>query len=284
MGKMGKIQYEERFASRPDDVKYYSTIQLRDEFLIEDIFEPEKIKLTYTGFDRFVTGGAMPVKEELSLEAIYMLKAAHFCERREVGIINIGGEGSVIIDGKNYNLNYKDAIYIGKGVQSIILKSYNELSPAMFYINSAPAHHSYPTKKIAKSNAINMDIGNSSEANKRQIYQYIVKATVDTCQLQMGITSLKTGSVWNTMPPHTHNRRMEVYFYTDLDENQAICHFMGRPDETRHIWMKNNQAVISPPWSIHSAAGTSNYSFVWGMAGENLDFTDMDVIKPTDLR
>ncbi|MCP4367793.1 MAG: 5-dehydro-4-deoxy-D-glucuronate isomerase [Deltaproteobacteria bacterium] len=281
---MSNIQYEERFASHPNDVRNYGTSQLREEFLIEKMFEAEKINLTYTGFDRFITGGAMPVKEELSLDAIDPLKAKHFCDRREVGIINIGGEGSVIVDGEKFILNHKDAIYIGKDVQSIVLKSNVKQAPAMFYINSAPAHHAFPTKKIAKANAITMNLGKAEEANKRQIFQYIVKATVESCQLQMGITSLKTGNVWNTMPPHTHNRRMEVYFYTDLDQNQAICHYMGTAQETRHIWMANNQAVISPSWSIHSAVGTSNYSFVWGMAGENLDFTDMDVISPTNLK
>jgi 4-deoxy-L-threo-5-hexosulose-uronate ketol-isomerase len=281
---MSNIQYEERFASHPNDVRNYGTSQLREEFLIEKIFEVDRINLTYTGFDRFITGGAMPVKGELSLDAIDPLKAKHFCDRREVGIINIGGEGTVIVDGKDYVLKHKDAIYIGMGVQSVVLKSNLSKTLAMFYINSAPAHHAFPTKKIAKAEAITMDLGKAEEANERQIFQYIVKATVESCQLQMGITSLKTGNVWNTMPPHTHNRRMEVYFYTDLDPSQAICHFMGPGQETRHIWMANNQAVISPSWSIHSAVGTSNYSFIWGMAGENLDFTDMDVIKPTDLK
>ena len=281
---MKNIKYQERFPSHPNDVRNYGTAQLRDEFLIESIFVKEKIQLTYTGFDRFITGGAMPINEELSLDAIDPLKAEHFCDRREVGIINIGNEGTVIVDGESYNLDHKDAIYIGKGVRSIVMKSNDTKAPARFYINSAPAHNSHPSKKITKSDAITIDLGSSSEANQRKIYQYIVKATVETCQLQMGLTSLDSGSVWNTMPPHTHNRRMEVYFYTDLDENQAICHYMGTPQETRHLWMSNNQAVISPSWSIHSAVGTSNYSFVWGMAGENLDFTDMDVIKPTDLR
>jgi len=281
---MSYISFKEKFSSHPEGVKKYDTEQLRSEFLIEKVFKEDEILLTYSHYDRFIAGGAMPVKNELSLEAINLLKAKHFCERREVGIINIGGDGTVIVDGESYNLNHKDAIYIGMGTSSVILKSNNASAPAMFYINSATAHHSFPTKKISKSDAITMNLGTSSEANERQIFQYIVKATTETCQLQMGITSLKSGSVWNTMPPHTHSRRMEVYFYTDLDENQAICHFMGRPDETRHLWMRNNQAVISPSWSIHSAVGTSNYSFLWGMAGENLDFTDMDVIKRTDLR
>ena len=281
---MRYITAKERYASHPDDVKKYDTSKLRSEFLIETIFKEDEILLTYSHYDRFICGGAMPVKKELSLDTIDPLKSKYFCERREVGIINIGGEGSVIIDGESYSLSHKDAIYIGKGARSVMLKSNNDSAPAMFYINSASAHHSYPTKKISKSNVITLDLGNEAEANIRQIYKYIVADTVETCQLQMGITSLKEGNVWNTMPPHTHNRRMEVYFYTDLDENQAICHLMGTAQETRHIWMTNNQAVISPPWSVHCAAGTSNYSFIWGMAGENLDFTDMDAIKTIDLK
>lgn len=281
---MSYITAKERYSSHPEDVKRYDSAKLRDEFLIERVFKEDEILLTYSHYDRFITGGAMPVKKELLLEAIDPLKAKYFCERREIGIINIGGEGSVVVDGKRYTLEHKDTIYIGKGAQSIILKSSKNIAPAMFYINSASAHHSFPTKTISKSNAITLNLGTESEANIRQICQYIVKATVETCQLQMGITSLKSGSVWNTMPPHTHNRRMEVYFYTDLGENQAICHLMGTPQETRHIWMTNNQAVISPPWSVHCAAGTSNYSFIWGMAGENLDFTDMDPIKTVDLK
>ena len=281
---MINTKYDEKFASHPDDVRNYDTARLRDEFLIETVFEEDKINLVYTGYDRFITGGAMPVKEALSLEAIDPLKAEHFCDRREVGLINIGGKGVVIIDEEIYDLNNKEAIYIGKGVRSIILKSDSSTTPALFYINSAPAHHSYPTKKITQSDAVTVDLGTAAEANLRQIFQYIVQETVETCQLQMGITSLRSGSVWNTMPPHTHNRRMEVYFYTDLADEQAICHYMGTPHNTRHIWMTNNQAVVSPPWSIHSGVGTSSYSFIWGMAGENLDFTDMDVIRPYDLR
>ncbi|MFG6687753.1 5-dehydro-4-deoxy-D-glucuronate isomerase [Mariniflexile sp. HNIBRBA6329] len=278
------IKYQERYPSHPDDVKNYDTEKLRNEFLIEDIFEAEKINLTYTGLDRFIIGGAMPINKELSLEAIDPLKAKHFCDRREVGIINIGGEGTVVVDGKEHTLKHRDAIYIGQTVKTIVLKSKEKQFPAMFFINSATAHCAFPTKKISKSKAITMDLGKEEEANKREISQYIVKATTETCQLQMGITSLKSGNVWNTMPPHTHNRRMEVYFYTDLDTNQRICHFMGTSQETRHIWMSNNQAVISPNWSIHSGVGTSNYSFVWGMAGENLDFMDMDGVKVTELK
>lgn len=281
---MSKIKFDERFATHPKDLVNYSTERLREEFLIEQLFITDEIKLTYTGYDRFISGGAVPVSSTLSLDAIDPLKADNFCDRREVGIINIGGAGTVTVDGVDFNLDNRDAIYIGKGATSVLLKSDNPEKHAIFYINSAPAHHSYPTKKISKADTIKLELGTVQEANKRVINQYIVRGTVETCQLQMGITSLQEGSVWNTIPPHTHNRRMEVYLYTDLNKDQAICHYMGEAENTRHIWMGNNQAVISPAWSIHSAVGTSNYSFIWGMAGENLDFTDMDVIKLTDLR
>ncbi len=281
---MAEISYEERFGAHPNDVKNYCTNQLREHFLINQVFDEGKITLTYTHYDRFIAGGAVPLDSPLVLNAIDPLKANHFCDRREVGVINIGGAGVVKVDEVSYEIGFHEAMYIGMGTTSIVFESKNADSPALFYINSAPAHQSFPTKKIKMDDAIVIDLGKAEEANERQIIQYIVAATTSTCQLQMGITALKSGSVWNTMPPHTHNRRMEVYLYTDLPDNQAVCHFMGEAKETRHIWMSNNQAVISPPWSIHAGAGTSNYSFVWGMAGENLDFTDMDTIKPTELR
>lgn len=282
--KMTEISYEERFATNPKDVKKYDTQRLREEFLMNKVFENGKIILTYSHYDRFIVGGAVPLETSLTLEAIDPLKATNFCDRREVGIINIGGEGSVTVGDQKYVLSSKEAIYIGKGANSIVLDSKNSSEPALFYINSAPAHKSFPTKKITMGEAIVLDLGTPEQANERRIVQYIVAATIETCQLQMGITELMRGSVWNTMPPHTHNRRMEVYLYINLSEDQTICHFMGEPMETRHIWMTNNQAVISPPWSIHSASGTSNYNFIWGMAGENLDFTDMDPVKPIALR
>ncbi|MDO6809952.1 5-dehydro-4-deoxy-D-glucuronate isomerase [Zobellia galactanivorans] len=281
---MTKINCEERHASHPNDVKQYDSARLRQHFLIEKVFGIDEISLTYSMYDRFIAGGAIPLKKELSLNTIDSLKSEHFCDRREVGIINIGGKGIITVDGNEYSLKNKEGIYIGMGAKNIILKSSTADDPAMFYINSAPAHQTFKTKKITLEDTIILDLGNSNDANERRIIQYIVAANTEMCQLQMGITELKPGSVWNTMPPHTHNRRMEVYLYTGLPEDQAISHFMGEPTETRHIWMTNNQAVISPPWSIHCASGTSNYSFVWGMAGENLDFTDMDGIKPTELR
>jgi len=279
-----KIIFEERYALHPNDVKHYDTEQLRKEFLIEKIFLEDKILLTYSLYDRFIVGGAMPVNDVLSLETINPLKSQFFCDRREVGIINIGGIGIIKIDGKEIELNTKEALYIGKGALKITLKSNSANHPAMFYINSATAHHAFPTKKITIKDAIVLDLGKAEEANKRQIIQYIVAATVATCQLQMGITELKAGSVWNSIPPHTHNRRMEAYFYTCLPEGQAVCHFMGQEKETRHIWMSNNQVVLSPSWSIHCGVATSNYSFIWGMAGENLDFKDMDVIPIVNLK
>lgn len=281
---MNKITYDERYEAHPEDVKTYGTTKLRDHFLIEKVFVENEIKLTYTHYDRYIAGGAVPINGALSLEAIDPLKAEHFCDRREVGVINIGGEGTVTVDGTAYVLGKKEALYIGMGSKSISFESVDKSNPALFYINSAPAHHGFPTKKIGRKDANVIQLGSKEDANERELFQYIVSATVDTCQLQMGITELKTGSVWNTMPAHSHNRRMEVYMYTDVAQDQAVCHFMGQGHETRHIWMHNNQAVISPPWSIHSGAGTSNYSFLWGMAGENLDFTDMDGIKKTDLR
>lgn len=281
---MSTVEFIEKLASHPRDVKHYDTTMLREEFLIESVFEDDKVKLTYTGYDRFVAGGAVPKSEAIKLKPIEPMKANYFCERRELGIINIGGNARILVDGTSYELEYKEALYITRGSKEILFESIDDLKPAMLYMNSAPAHRAFKTKLIKLSDVKVMDLGNEKDSNRRSIMQFIVASTCETCQLQMGITELQPGSVWNTMPPHTHGRRMEVYFYTDLPEGHAVCHFMGQPNETRHIWMTNNQAVISPNWSIHSAAGTSNYSFIWGMAGENLDFSDMDVIKPIDLK
>ncbi|MDR3260767.1 MAG: 5-dehydro-4-deoxy-D-glucuronate isomerase [Tannerella sp.] len=281
---MNRIEYNERNAAHPRDVKHYDTALLREEFLIESVFEDDKVKLTYSGYDRFVAGGAVPKSDAIKLEPIDPMKAAYFCERRELGIINIGGTALITVDGTGYELGFKEALYITQGSRDIILASENPAQPAMLYLNSAPAHKSFNNKLIRQDDVNVIETGKEEDSNRRRIRQFIVSATCETCQLQMGITELQSGSVWNTMPPHTHSRRMEVYLYTDVKEGQAICHFMGEGAETRHIWLLNNQAVISPNWSIHAAAGTSNYSFIWGMAGENLDFGDMDGIKPTDLR
>lgn len=226
----------------------------------------------------------MPVTTDLQLQAPDMLKANYFLERRELGIINVGAPGTVAVDGKDFLLNTKEALYVGKGAQKIVFKNSNTGKPSLFYFNSAPAHMTYPTVKISLDQAETVELGTLEQANQRIIRKLLINSVVKTCQLQMGLTELKPGSVWNTMPSHTHDRRMEAYLYFDIPEGQSVCHFMGEPTETRHLWIQNNQAAISPPWSIHSGAGTSNYSFIWGMAGENLDYGDMDVVKPNELR
>jgi 4-deoxy-L-threo-5-hexosulose-uronate ketol-isomerase len=276
--------YEERYNYHPNDFKQYDTERIRKEFLVEKIMDPGKIRLVYSIIERYIVGGAVPLKEGLKLEPIEPLKASYFCERREVGVINVAGAGSIVVDGTEYKMNFKDAIYIGKGSKEVFFKSDNAEKPAHFYINSAPAHKEYPVKHVTLDQANKLQLGSLQTSNERTINQLLINTVVETCQLQMGMTELNTGSVWNTMPPHLHSRRNEVYFYFDVPEGQSVCHFMGQPQETRHIWMQNEQAVISPNWSIHSAAGTSNYIFIWGMAGENLDYTDMDTIKPTELR
>ncbi|MBW1658772.1 5-dehydro-4-deoxy-D-glucuronate isomerase [Flavobacterium quisquiliarum] len=277
-------KYSSRYASSPEAVKKYDTQQLREEFLIDDLMQEDEVVLVYSHYDRYIAGSAVPVKGDLALETIDPLKAPYFLERRELGIINVGGSGSVVVEGTAYELGFKDALYIGAGNKEVIFKSDDKSNPAKFYLNSAPAHTTYPTKKVSLAEANKLQLGTMETANHRTVNQMIIGSVVITCQLQMGMTELKPGSVWNTMPAHVHDRRMEVYFYLDIPENQAVCHFMGQPQETRHIWMNNHQAVISPPWSIHSGSGTSNYTFIWGMAGENLDYGDMDVCKITDLR
>ncbi|MFS4467474.1 5-dehydro-4-deoxy-D-glucuronate isomerase [Maribacter sp. 2210JD10-5] len=276
-------KYESRYASSPEAVKAYDTQQLRDEFLIDDLMQKGKINLTYSHYDRYIAGSAVPTVS-LKLEPIDPLKADYFLERRELGIINVGAKGTVEVDGTSYALGHKDALYVGRGNKEVVFKSEKADDPAMYYLNSAPAHTEHPTKKVSLSDANKLELGSLETANDRTVSQMIIGGIVTTCQLQMGMTELKKGSVWNTMPAHVHDRRMEVYFYFDVPEDQAVCHLMGQPQETRHIWMQNHQAVISPPWSIHCGSGTSNYTFIWGMAGENLDYTDMDTAKITDLR
>ncbi|MCL3780837.1 5-dehydro-4-deoxy-D-glucuronate isomerase [Prolixibacteraceae bacterium JC049] len=278
------IKYEERFATHPQDVKQYDTDRLRKEFLVEKVMVDGEISLTYSHYDRYIVGGAVPTTETLVLDSIDPLKAENFCDRRELGIINVGNTGTIEVDGTKYEINFKEALYVGRGAKEVKFSSNDANAPAHFYINSAPAHKEFPTKKITLADANVLNLGALESSNERQINQLIVNNVVETCQLQMGMTELKPGSVWNTMPAHTHSRRMEAYFYFQVPEDQAICHFMGEPKETRHIWMKNEQAVLSPTWSIHSAAGTSNYIFIWGMAGENLDYADMDIVAPNELR
>jgi 4-deoxy-L-threo-5-hexosulose-uronate ketol-isomerase len=273
-----------RYASHPDDAKHYDTDRLRKEFLIENIFIKDEISLVYSMYDRYIVGGAMPVNMELTLESADELKSEYFLARREIGIINIGGEALVKTGDQNFQLKFKEALYLGQGTKNVAFKSADPKNPAKLYINSAPAHHAYKSKKVSLADAEKSVLGNPESSNHRTMNKLLVNSIVQTCQLQMGMTELKPGSVWNTMPVHTHNRRMEAYFYFEVPDNQAICHFMGKPDETRHLWMKNEQAVLSPSWSIHSAAGTSNYTFIWGMAGENLDYGDMDVRQPDTLK
>ncbi len=277
-------KYEIRYANHPDDAKHYDTDRIRKEFLVSDLMNPDKINMVYSFNDRFVVGGAIPVLKSLELDAIDPLKSTYFLERREMGIINVGGSGTIEADNDSFRLNYKDALYVGMGYRKITFYSDNKEQPARFYFNSAPAHKSYPAKLVTLEDAEKADLGSLETSNARRINKLIVSSVVETCQLQMGMTELKPGSVWNTMPPHIHSRRMEAYFYFEVPDGQAVCHYMGEPQETRHIWLKNEEAVISPPWSIHSAAGTSNYIFIWGMAGENLDYGDMDAIRADELR
>jgi 4-deoxy-L-threo-5-hexosulose-uronate ketol-isomerase len=278
------MKFEERYATNPYDFESYDTQRIRKDFLIENLFEKDSINLVYSLYDRYIAGGASPVGQELFLETFSSLKADYFLQRRELGIINIGGKGKVVADGQTYEMNYKEALYLGKETKEVYFISTDPAKPAKFYFNSTPAHQKYPAKLVTLNDAEKVVLGSMETSNHRQINKLLVNSVLPTCQLQMGMTDLKTGSVWNTMPAHTHNRRMEVYLYFDVPEGQAVCHFMGQPDETRHIWLQNEQAAISPPWSIHCGAATSNYSFVWGMAGENLDYGDMDVSKITDLK
>lgn len=277
-------KFESRYAQSPKEVKTMDTAALRENFLIENVFEPNQVNLTLSHFDRYIVGGAMPVDQKISLPNPDDLKASYFLERRELGIINVGGAAIVTADGERFELAYKEALYIGQGTKEVTFESADAGQPSKLYINSAPAHHQYPTKKVSKAEAEVVELGTPETANHRIINKLLVNSVLPTCQLQMGMTELKSGSVWNTMPAHTHDRRMEAYFYFEVPQGQSVCHFMGQPQETRHIWMQNDQAVISPNWSIHSGAGTSNYTFIWGMAGENLDYGDMDHCAITDLK
>lgn len=279
-----KTNYSIRYSNHPQDFRSYDTNRIREEFLVSGLFEPDQVNLVYSFNDRMIVGGAMPFRETLLLETISPLKSNFFNERRETGLVNVGGKGRIKVDDKEYDLEFKEALYIGSGKKKIELTSNDPENPAKFYINSVPAHKTYPDKLVNLGHAEKASLGSSETSNARTINKLLVHQVLETCQLQMGMTELKTGSVWNTMPPHVHNRRMEAYFYFNLPENQAVCHFMGEPGETRHIWLKNEEAVISPPWSIHAAAGTSAYTFIWGMAGENLDYSDMDAVNINDIR
>lgn len=275
---------ELRTASSPRDVKTYDTARLREEFLVQDLFRPDEVKMVYSHIDRIITGAAMPVKKALTLAAGEELRAEYFLQRREMGIINIGGEGKVTVDGTVYTLRHRDGIYVGRGCKDVVMESVDSAKPAKFYFNSTPAHKAYPTVYIRPEDCVNVELGSLEQSNHRNICKYILPGQVESCQLVMGMTTLRPGSVWNTMPCHTHDRRMEVYLYFDLPEDAFVMHYMGEPTETRHIVVRNEEAVISPSWSIHSGSGTQAYTFIWGMAGENQDFDDMDGCAMTDLK
>ena len=275
---------ELRTASSPRDVKTYDTTRLREEFLIQNLFPADDVKMVYSHIDRIITGGTMPVNKVITLAAGDELRAEYFLQRREMGIINIGGEGKVTVDGTVYTLRPRDGIYIGRGSKDIALESCDPANPAKFYFNSCPAHKEYPTVYIRPEDCVRVELGSLEQSNHRTICKYILPGQVESCQLVMGMTSLRPGSVWNTMPCHTHDRRMEVYLYFDLPEDAFVTHFMGEGQETRHILMHNEEAVISPSWSIHSGCGTQAYTFIWGMCGENQDFDDMDGIAMKDLK
>ncbi len=279
-----KTNYEIRYAAHPDDARHYDTARLRRHFLIETLFVKDEVQMVYSMYDRMIVGGAMPVYEVLPLEAIDPLKAPHFTTRREVGIYNIGGRGTVRVGGETFELGFKEALYIGRGDREVSFASADPQQPAKFYFNSTTAHAEYPCRKVTKQDAVVAHMGSLETSNERNINKMLVNQVLPTCQLQMGMTELATGSVWNTMPAHTHSRRMEAYFYFELPDDQAVCHFMGEPQETRHLWMANEQAVLSPEWSIHSAAATHNYTFIWGMGGENLDYGDQDFYDIRELK
>lgn len=275
---------EVRFQNSPYETSQMDTAALRNNFLIPDLMVDDEIKLVYSHYDRVIIGGAKPVTKLLLLENHVELRADYFLERRELGIINVGGNGVVEADGNSYTLSKLDCVYIGKGAKAVSFKSENAAEPALFYMLSAPAHMSHPSLKLTKEEAMPATIGDPSTSNRRTIYKYIHGEGIKSCQLVMGLTILDKGSVWNTMPAHTHTRRMEAYYYFDVPEGQAVFHFMGEPQQTRHLVLHNNAAIISPPWSIHSGCGTSNYGFVWGMAGENYVYTDMDPVAINDIR
>ena len=294
-----EVKYTVQTACHPDDVKHYDTAKLRERFVMEKVMVPDEIHVTYTMYDRLVYGGAMPVSKELALEPFDELKAEYFLERRELGVINVGGPGVATVDGEEYALDFKEALYIGIGKKSVTFRSIDKAKPAKFYLNSTPAHKEYVTQRITCDQSCTkkgytignyIKAGKMEESNDRVINQLIVSPVLTKvagggcCQLQMGLTELKPGSVWNTMPQHVHNRRMEAYFYFNVPDGQAICHQMGRPQEQRLVWLHNEQAITAPEWSVHSAAGTSNYMFIWGMGGENLNYGDMDKVPVTEMR
>ena len=278
-----KTNYELRYAAHPEDAKQYDTKRIRRDFLIEKVFTPNEVNMVYSMYDRMIVGGAMPTGEVLVLEAIDPLKAPFFLTRREMGIFNVGGPGVVKAGDAVFELDFKEALYLGSGDREVTFESKDAKNPAKFYFNSTTAHRNYPDKKVTKADAVVAAMGSLEMSNDRNINKMIVNQVLPTCQLQMGMTELKPGSVWNTMPCHTHDRRMEVYLYFDMPEDAFVMHYMGEPQETRHIVMRNEQAVISPSWSIHSGSGSRAYTFIWGMVGENQDFDDMDGVRNQDI-
>ncbi|HEX8329988.1 MAG TPA: 5-dehydro-4-deoxy-D-glucuronate isomerase [Hymenobacter sp.] len=274
----------QRFAIGPRETATLHTAGLREHFLIENIFVGGHIELTYTHYDRMIVGGAQPMDAALSLPCPESLKADFFLERRELGALNVGGAGTVTVDGTAYELNYQDCLYVGMGAKEVAFASADAAQPAKFYLLSAPAHHAYPTTRRTQAEATPVEMGAVETANRRTIYKYIYQEGIQSCQLVMGLTQLQEGSVWNTMPSHTHDRRMEAYLYFNLPAGQRVLHLLGEPTETRPLWVNNEQAILSPPWSIHTGCGTSAYAFIWGMAGENREYTDMDAVPLDTLR
>ena len=268
----------------PEDFANYDTKKIRENFLLENLVQTDKIECVYTHYDRMIIGAANPVDQALQLGTYEQLKADHFLSRREIGIINIAGNGYVTVDGEKFELEKQDCLYIGKGKEKIIFSSVNKSSPAKFIFFSCPAHQEFPTRLMKPAEALPAEMGSLDNNNHRVINKYIHNDGIQSCQLVLGVTNFKKGSIWNTMPPHLHDRRMESYFYFDLAEGQRIIHFMGEPNETRHIFLNNDQAILSPPWSIHSGVATANYSFIWAMAGENKVFTDMDPVPVQSLK
>ncbi|WP_375437811.1 5-dehydro-4-deoxy-D-glucuronate isomerase [uncultured Hymenobacter sp.] len=274
----------QRYAIGPRETAAMNTDELRENFLIENLFVAGNIELVYTHYDRMIVGGATPTTEPLTLPNPGNLKADFFLQRRELGILNTGAPGQVTVDGTVHELGNQDCLYVGKDAREVIFTSSEASQPAKYYLLSAPAHHAYPTRRMTQAESTPVQLGTPETANERTIYKYIYLEGIQSCQLVMGLTQLKAGSVWNTMPSHVHDRRMEVYVYFDLPENQRVLHMMGEPQQTRPLWVNNGQAVLSPPWSIHTGCGTSNYTFIWGMAGENLEYTDMDPVTLDQLR
>jgi 4-deoxy-L-threo-5-hexosulose-uronate ketol-isomerase len=275
---------EIRNAVHPEHAVLFDTAELREQFLIQDLFKQNEAKLVYSYFDRLIVGGVCPVSPLKLAVDEKIIGAPYLLERREMGVINVGAPGAVTIDGETYDMSPKDGLYIGMGAENLEFFSVDKNNPAKFYLNCAPAHANYPTSKVTFSEAEPIEMGEMAQSNKRTIRKYIHPDGVKSCQLVMGMTTLETGCVWNTMPVHTHQRRMEAYFYFGLADDQIVFHFMGEPSETRHIVVRNDEAVLSPSWSIHSGAGTANYTFIWGMVGENQTFTDMDAVPMNELK